>query len=113
MTINVETILAGLRLLNTDLYGDHKIPEQVLRERANNIATALMSELDETMSKTVIRVMNERERLIYWLVQTTSALGKYDEITSGAEQCLADLGYELRGERAARMVELGEPRAGK
>ena len=113
MIINTETILAGLRVLNTDAYGANNIPEQILAERANNIAHALEGELDEMMSKPVAQIMIERERLIYWLVRVLDEQYKepmFDQANGGAEQCLKELGHPIDGWRARRLIESGEPR---
>jgi hypothetical protein len=112
MTINPETVLAGLRTLNTEAY-DYKIPEQILIERANNIAHALGGELHKDLARPVQQVMIERERLIYWLIRVLDERYKeptFDQGSAGAEELLKELGHPLDGWRAKRLVEGGEPK---
>jgi hypothetical protein len=117
-TINPETILAGLRTLNTEAY-DYKIPEQILTEHANNIAHTLGGELHKDLARPVQQVMIERERLIYWLIQAASHLEYPDDLIvtnehralrEGIRCCLKELNHPIDGWRAKRLIESGEPK---
>ena len=43
MKRRIEAVAAGIRMLNTELYGSHGIAEELVMERARNIVQALIT----------------------------------------------------------------------
>lgn len=66
----------------------------------------------EVLARDVMRLINERERLLYWLCRAWYECGDKNEALSlKLHTVLESFGYDA--DRVIRTLELGEPTAGR
>lgn len=129
---DVAAIAEGLRKLNEVGFpgGGYGIPEDRIMERAKNIAQAVRDVYDEEreaqvaarnidgalhedMQRSIARLINEKERVTYWVclllvdLERAFSADARPGLAHRTRDFLADLNYD--NARIERMIAMGEP----